>query len=280
VNGGATSGNDGSTCLQYGLNGEATVTHPVISMVGLVFIAIVVSGTGTVMSADPQQTYRLGPSDIIRIQVFGEDDLSVERTVDGDGTITFPLLGTLPVEGHTVQEFQDELTTRLRAGYLRHPKVTVFIAKHRNFTVSGEVRKPGGFEYREGVTFREAVALAEGFTERANRNEVMVTRLTGDRAQTITVPIDTPVLPNDLIIVLQAPRLYLNGEVGRPGDYMYEQGLTIHKVITMAGGFTPKASKNRIKVLRMINGREESISVKLDDPVYANDIIVVPQRFF
>lgn len=256
------------------------MTHTVISMVGLTFIPMVFAGTVIAASAEPQQSYRLGPHDIVRIQVFGEDDLSVERTVDGDGTITFPLLGALSVEGHTVQEFQDELTARLRAGYLRHPKVTVFIAKHRNFTVSGEVKKPGGFEYREGVTFREAVALAEGFTERANRNEVMVTRLTRGYAQTITVPIDTPVLPNDLIIVLQAPRLYLNGEVGRPGDYMYEQGLTIHKVITMAGGFTPKAAKNRTKVLRMINGQEESISVKLDDPVYPNDIIVVPQRFF
>ncbi len=241
---------------------------------------MVVAGTVTTVSAEPQQTYRLGPNDVVRIQVFGEDDLSVERTVDGDGTITFPLLGALSVSGRTVQEFQDELTARLRAGYLRHPKVAVFIVKHRNFTVSGEVRKPGGFEFREGVTIREALALAEGFSEKANRDEVMVARLKGGSPQTIPVPLDAPVLPNDLIIVSQAPRLYLNGEVSRPGDYMYEKGLTIHKAITMAGGFTQKAAKNRTKVLRMINGQEESIPVKLDDPVYPNDIIVVPQRFF
>lgn len=256
------------------------MTHTVISMVGLAVIEIVLAGSVTATSVEPQQGYRLGPHDVVRIQVFGEDDLSVERTVDGDGTITFPLLGTLPIEGHTVQEFQDELTARLRAGYLRHPKVTVFIAKHRNFTVSGEVRKPGGFEYREGMTVREALALAEGFSEKANRDEVMVSRLVGGRQQTALVPQSAPVLPNDLIIVSQASRLYLNGEVGRPGDYMYEKGLTIHKAITMAGGFTPKAAKSRTKVLRMINGKEESISVNLDDPVYPNDIIVVPQRFF
>ena len=256
------------------------MTRILISMVSLAFIPMAFAGTFTATSAEPQQGYRLGPNDVVRIQVFGEDDLSVERTVDGDGTITFPLLGALSVEGHTVQEFQDELTTRLGAGYLRHPKVTVFIAKHRNFTVSGEVRKPGGFEYREGVTLREAVALAEGFTEKANRNEVMVTRRNGGTAQTIPVPLDSPVLPNDLIIVSQAPRLYLNGEVRRPGDYMYEKGLTIHKAITMAGGFTEKAAENRTKVLRVINGQEETIPVKLDDPVQPNDIIVVPQRFF
>lgn len=249
-------------------------------MIGLVFIATVVAGAVENAGAELQQTYRLGPNDIVHVQVFGEDDLSVERTVDGDGTITFPLIGVVSVEGRTVQEFQEELTARLRAGYLRHPKITVFITKHRNFTVSGEVRKPGGFEYREGVTVREALALAEGFSEKANRDEVVVTRLNGGSLQTIPVPLDAPVLPNDLIIVSQAARLYVNGEVGRPGDYMYEKGLTIHKAITMAGGFTPKASQSRTKVLRIINGQEESISVKLDDPVYPNDIIVVPQRFF
>ncbi len=61
---------------------------------------------------------------------------------------------------------------------------------------------------------------------------------------------------------------------------MYEKGLTIHKAVTMAGGFTEKAAKNRTKVLRVINGQEETIPVKLDDPVHPNDIIVVPQRFF
>lgn len=256
------------------------MTHSVISRVGLAFIALVLAGAVTATYAEPQQAYRLGPNDVVRVQVFGEDDLSVERTVDGDGTMTFPLLGALSVGGRTVQEVQDELTARLRAGYLKHPKVTVFIVKHRNFTVSGEVKKPGGFEYREGVTVQEALALAEGFTEKANRSEVMVTRLNGGNAQTIPVPLDAPVLPNDLIIVPQAPRLYVNGEVRRPGDYMYEKGLTIHKAITMAGGFTEKAAENRTKVLRVINGHEETISVKLDEPVHPNDIIVVPQRFF
>lgn len=254
--------------------------HTVNRLIGLVFIAILLPGAVTTTYAEPQRAYRLGSNDVVRVQVFGEDDLSVERAVDGDGTIMFPLLGAFSVGGRTVQEVQDELTARLRAGYIRQPKVAVFIVKHRNFTVSGEVKKPGGFEYREGVTVQEAIALAEGFTERANRNEVMVTRLNGATAQTIPVLLDAPILPNDLIIVSQAARLYVNGEVGRPGDYMYEKGLTIHKAVTMAGGFTEKAAKNRTKVLRMINGQEETLPVKLDDPVHPNDIIVVPQRFF
>jgi polysaccharide export outer membrane protein len=254
--------------------------HIVARLIGLAFIVMVLAGVVTTTHAELQQAYRLGPNDVIRVQVFGEDDLSVERNVDDDGTITFPLLGALSVGGRTVQDLQDDLTARLRAGYLRQPKVTVFIVRHRNFYVSGEVKKPGGFEYKEGMTVQKALALAEGFTEKANRSEVKVTRLNGGSAQTVPVALDALVLPNDLIIVPQAQKIYLNGEVRRPGDYMYEKGLTVHKAITMAGGFTEKASKGSTKVLRIVNGQEETFEITLDSLVDPGDIIVVPQRFF
>jgi polysaccharide export outer membrane protein len=249
-------------------------------LVGLAFILILLAGAVTTTQAEPQQAYLLGPNDVIRVQVFGEEDLSVERNVDGDGTITFPLLGSLSVGGRTVQDLQDELTARLRAGYIRQPKVTVFIVRHRNFYVSGEVKKPGGFEYKEGVTVQNALALAEGFTEKADRSEVKVTRQIGGSAQTVPMALDALVLPNDLIIVPQAQKIYLNGEVRRPGDYMYEKGLTVHKAITMAGGFTEKASKGSTKVLRIVQGKEETFEITLDSLVDPGDIIVVPQRFF
>ena len=123
-----------------------------------------------------------------------------------------------------------------------------------------------GFEYKEGVTVQKALTIAEGFTEKADRSEVKVTRLNGGSAQTIPVAFDTLVLPNDLIIVPQAKKIYLNGEVRRPGEYMYEKGLTVHKGIMMAGGFTEKAAESRTKLLRVINGQEETIPVKLDAP--------------
>jgi len=254
--------------------------HIAARLIGLAFIVMVLAGVVTTTHAELQQAYRLGPNDVIRVQVFGEDDLSVERNVDDDGTITFPLLGALSVGGRTVQDLQDDLTARLRAGYIRQPKVTVFIVRHRNFYVSGEVKKPGGFEYKEGMTVQKALALAEGFTEKANRSEVKVTRLKAGSAQTVPVALDGLVLPNDLIIVPQAQKIYLNGEVRRPGDYMYEKGLTLHMAITMAGGFTEKASKGSTKVLRIVNGQEETFEMTLDSLVDPGDIIVVPQRFF
>jgi polysaccharide export outer membrane protein len=64
------------------------------------------------------------------------------------------------------------------------------------------------------------------------------------------------------------------------GAFPYEKGLTVHKAITMAGGFTDKAAKTSTKVLRSIDGQEHSIEIALDAQVLPEDIIVVPQRFF
>jgi polysaccharide export outer membrane protein len=91
--------------------------------------------------------YKIGPNDVIRIQVFGEEDLTVEKQVGGDGKIDYPLLGSVPVAGKTVEEIQRHLSTQLNSGYIRHPKVSVSIIRHRNFYVGGEVKLlpwPGG----------------------------------------------------------------------------------------------------------------------------------------
>jgi protein involved in polysaccharide export with SLBB domain len=213
--------------------------------------------------------YRIGPNDVIRVQVFGEDELSLERKVEGDGKIDYPLLGSLPVAGKTVQELQQYLTTRLASGYLRHPEVSISIVRHRNFYVSGEVKTPGGFPYEEGLTLQKAIAMSGGLTEKSDKAEILVKRVNGQVAASLRLEPDALIMPDDLIVVAQAQKFYVNGK-----------GLTLHKAITMAGGFTEKASKGSTKVLRTVNGREETLEMALDSLAYPGDIIVVPQRFF
>jgi len=224
--------------------------------------------------------YRIGPNDVIRIQVFGEEELSLERKVEGDGKIDYPLLGAVPVEGKTVQDLQQYLTSHLASGYLRHPKVSISIVRHRNFYVSGEVKAPGGFPYEEGLTLQKALAMSGGLTEKSDKTEILVRRGNGKAAASLRLEQDALILPDDLIVVGQAQKFYVNGEVKKPGDYAYEKGLTVHKAITMAGGFTDKASKGSTKVLRVVNGQEETLEMTLDSLAYPGDIIVVPQRFF
>jgi len=230
-------------------------------------------------SLTPLEAYRIGPNDVIHIQVYGEDDLTVERKVGGDGTIDYPLLGLIGVTGRTTEELQADLTARLSAGYLKQPRINVSIARHRNIYVSGEVKTPGAFPYEDGLTVQKAITMAGGFTERASKTDLRVERHHDRDAELVNVEVTAPVLPDDVIVVATAQRFYVNGEVKKPGDYGYERGLTLHMAITMAGGFTEKASK-KPTVLRIVNGKEQSLELSLDAPVLPDDIIVVTQRFF
>jgi polysaccharide export outer membrane protein len=228
----------------------------------------------------PNPGYRLGSNDVIRVQVFGEDDLTIEGKVGGDGRMTFPLVGPLQVVGRTAQEVGDDFTAKLAAGYLRQPKVTVSIIRYRNFYISGEVKTPGAYPYEDGLTVQKAVSWAGGLTEKADKAGMTVIRVNENKLDTLPVELDALIRPDDVIIVAHAQKIYVSGEVKTPGGFPYEKGLTMHKAITLAGGFTDKAAERRTKVLRTINGEQQSIRVKLDDPVLPEDIIVVPQSFF
>jgi protein involved in polysaccharide export with SLBB domain len=233
---------------------------------------------GAVELAPPRDGYRIGANDVIRIQVFGEDDLTVESKVSGEGKLNYPLLGMLQVEGRTTEELQQELTVRLAAGYVRLPKVSVSIVRHRNFYVSGEVKTPGGFPYEEGLTVQKALSIAGGFTEKAEKQGLKVTRLTEGRVETLTIGPDEVIQPNDILMVAtQNHKFYVSGEVKNPGAYAYGEGLSVQKAIAMAGGLTEKAEKGILKATRIINGREELLSVKLETPVLPDDVILVAE---
>lgn len=246
----------------------------------LLFVVLVAIDAVATEPPSHHEVYKIGPNDVMRIQVFGEEDLTVERKVGGDGKIDYPLLGAVSVEGKTVEEVQRYLTKLLDSGYIRHPKVSVSIIRHRNFYVGGEVKTPGGFPYEVGLTVQKAIAMAGGLTEKSDKAGIKVKRLNGQVSETLVLSPDGLVMPDDLIYVAQARKFYVNGEVKIPGNYSYEEGLTVHKAITMAGGFTDKAAKKSTKVLRIIDGEERTIEVPLDAPVLPEDIIVVPQRFF
>ena len=231
----------------------------------------------------PREGYRIGANDVIRIQVFGEDDLTMESRVSGEGKINYPLLGMLQVEGRTTEELQQELTVRLGSGFVRLPKVSVSIVRHRNFYVSGEVKTPGGYPYEEGLTVQKALSIAGGFTEKAEKQGLKVTRLAEGRVETLAIGPDDVIQPNDILMVAtQNHKFYVSGEVKNPGAYPYAEGLSVQKAIAMSGGLTEKAERGEFKVLRHTNGQEESLAMKLEAPVLPDDVIVAAegQRFY
>lgn len=145
--------------------------------------------------------YRLGAGDKIKISVFGEQDLSGQFEVNGHGAVSMPLIGEVPATGRTVQELREDLARRLAKGYLKSPKVSVDVVTYRPIYVHGEVKNGGEFQYKNGLRLRDAVAMAGGYTYRAQTSYVLITRDGASQEYRVGLPSDTPVMPGDNIRV-------------------------------------------------------------------------------
>ena len=161
-------------------------------------------GAGRAPSGDhvvPTETYTLDSGDQVRIIVFGQDNLSNVYSVDGSGAVAMPLIGPVRARGLTTFELSSEIARKLARKYVKDPKVTVEVATYRPFFILGEVNRPGQYPYVNAMTVEAAVAIAEGYTERAKKRFVRLTRRFGGVMSTVMVPTDYPVQPGDTIYV-------------------------------------------------------------------------------
>ncbi len=153
------------------------------------------------LAVDPYAPYTLAGGDRLRIIVFGQDALSNSYAVDGIGRISMPLIGTVEAQGHSTQGLARVIEEKLRAGYLREPKVSVEVEQYRPFFVLGEVNASGQFPFVNNMTVQNAVAIAGGFAPRANRGYAEITRIINGRVITAAVPLTMPVRPGDTVLV-------------------------------------------------------------------------------
>jgi polysaccharide export outer membrane protein len=153
----------------------------------------------------------VGPGDIFEVRVYREQDLSGFFQVAPDGTVEFPLIGSLAVSGLTSSDIARLVREKLADGYLKSPYVTVNIKEFlsKRVYVLGQVEKPGTFRYEDGMSVIQVITLAGGFTKTARPNDVVVTRVDGDRELRSVVPV------ND-ISEGRARNFYL-----RPGDIVF-----------------------------------------------------------
>lgn len=146
--------------------------------------------------------YQLGIGDSLKITVFGEDDLSNTFHVGSNGTIAFPLIGDVKVQGLTIQAVETLIKRKLSDGYLINPSISIEVAKYRPFYIMGEVRAPGSYNYINGITALKAVALAGGFTYRANKKQIEILRTKKSDSELYQkVPVTTTISPGDIILV-------------------------------------------------------------------------------
>jgi polysaccharide export outer membrane protein len=147
--------------------------------------------------------YRLDSGDRLRIVVFGQEGLTSTYAVDPNGAVTMPLIGAVPARGLTTKELAQSVTARLRNGYIREPHVAVEVEFYRPFFILGEVANPGQYPYVANMTVETAVAIAGGFSPRAYKGRVRVSRTINGELTRGQVPLYAPVRPGDTINVAE-----------------------------------------------------------------------------
>jgi polysaccharide export outer membrane protein len=263
-------------------------------------------------SGAAHQAYRIGRGDILRVTVYGHDDLCQTVVVQADGSVVLPLIGALPAADATPAEIEREITLMLSEGLIRDPQVTVVVQEYRSRVVFvvGEVARPGAFPLAGATNVVEILARAGPLSANAGTELVIVrpaqqidrallpheaARPGGGpggppRAQVYRVDVreiragrldkNLALQPNDTVFVPEAPKVYVSGEVRNPGAFAYAPGLTVRQAVSLAGGFTEEAAKRGAQVVRQVSGRPKTFSIKLDEPVQPGDTVLIKARLF
>jgi polysaccharide export outer membrane protein len=150
---------------------------------------------------EPRGPYLLDTGDRLRVVVFGQEGLTNSYAVDSAGSIAMPLIGGVAAAGRSTQSLGQEIANRLRGGFIRDPSVSVEIETYRPFFIMGEITAGGQFPFVTGMTVQNAVAIAGGFTPRANRWNVEVTRKVNGQLYRADVPLTHRLQPGDTVVV-------------------------------------------------------------------------------
>jgi polysaccharide biosynthesis/export protein len=145
--------------------------------------------------------YHLDAGDKLRVVVYGQEGLTNTYAIDAGGSITMPLIGSVPARGRTTAGLAAQISAKLRAGFIRDPSVAVEIEAYRPFFILGEVAAPGQYPYVPNMTVESAVAIAGGFSPRARRDRVTVTHTDASGTARFAVPPGSPISPGDTVLV-------------------------------------------------------------------------------
>jgi len=250
--------------------------------------------------------YRIGPKDLIEINVFGVQELNRKERVAESGKINLPFLGEIVVEGLTRSELEEKLTALLGEKWLENPQVTVNILEYQSKRVFllGAIRNPGAYNLLGRQTLLHAIAEAGGLTPDAG-NEIIVTRKISEaetKSLIISVEelilkgndsLNLPLQPEDIvnIPVDRIVPIYVIGQVRNPGALQVRKSAlpTLLQAIAQAGGFSDRASKGSVVLKRKDKtGKEIQLKIDVDDIIKGkkkdiqlqeNDIVIVPEKF-
>ena len=260
-----------------------------------IVMAAMLLGTAAAAWAQEPSEYRLGPGDAIKIMVYQHPDLTLDTRVSENGSISYPLIGSVNIGGQTLAGAEKSIGTALSKGdFVRQPQVTVSLVQTRSNQVAvlGRTNRPGRYAL-ETSTMRltDVLAMAGGVSDdgadiavvsgvRAGKpfkKEVDVAALFADGASET----EMYVTGGDTIYVSRAPMFYIYGEVQRPGAYRIERGMTVMQGLAQGGGPTLRGSERSLRMYRRDkqNALQQVAPVK-DAPLQADDVLHVPEGWF
>jgi polysaccharide export outer membrane protein len=239
--------------------------------------------------------YLVGPGDVLAISVYDNDDLTTKVRVSTSGTIVMPLLGQVEVQSVTVNEITDKITNLLADGYLINPQVNIFVEEYgsKKVVILGNVRSPGLIKLSGPTNFLELVSQAGGLSKEAGDTATIQHRKSDNETDDVVI-IDLLALiekgdltqnvqiqDGDTVFISKAGMCFITGEVNKAGTYSCGEGTTVLRLVALAGGFTGKASKSGVRIVRLINNEKTVFkNVDLYTPLLDNDVLVVPESFF
>jgi polysaccharide export outer membrane protein len=239
--------------------------------------------------------YIVGTQDRLAITVVDEPNLTRVVTVGSDGGFDYPFIGLVKAAGQTVRAIQQDITTRLKEKYLRNPQVSIEVESYRSQVVYvwGQVKVPGSVTLMGNITLTEALARAgsptpdagsyieinrrppAGSERKPEPERISMTDLQSGRAQ------DIQLSDGDTVFVPKAETFFVTGFVRNGGPFLHDANMTVSKAISMAGGITEKGSRSRIRITRVVNGKQVVLKdVKMDDLVQPGDSVEVLPRLW
>lgn len=158
----------------------------ILTMVSLCFFSAISSLKAENAEPAAESTkyeYTVGVADLLEIAVLQPEKMVIAVTVSPDGSITYPYIGQVAVKGLSLNQIQQEIQTRLAAGYMKYPVVSVSLkeSRSRKFLVYGEVVRPGEYFIDENTTVLKAISMSGGFTKFGSSSHVKVLRPRPDK---------------------------------------------------------------------------------------------------
>jgi polysaccharide export outer membrane protein len=249
--------------------------------------------------AEEQRKVLLKPEDIIRMEVFGQEDLQTQARVMKTGQVVFPLIGAVQIGGLTVSEAIEEVRSLYAEKYLVDPKVSISVEQSAGEFVSviGAVKAAGSITIPDDgkMDLSTALAGAGGLSETADRGKIVLTRSNGKvethDAGSLENGKRVPMSPGDRVIVHQSKffnkTVTILGRVRKPGpvEMPISGRLDVVNAIAMAGGFDELANPKKVSINRggrvtILNLREMTEKGDRRYFLLPDDIVTVAERWF